>query len=431
MSRESVNTIIEQAVADDTFFDLLQADPDQAIAGFELDPSEVSAFHSRAYSVVVKATRRDRAEKAERESAQLAASLEGAAKPPAGPSKVRGRSSGALPALAGFALGIVVVAAGLGGYRYLEKVWPWQALGLTARPASVAPAGVAGSPSAGASAAAAKQPVQGGAATPVASAPSGGDPVASAYYQSVGMSLARFLGSFSATYDALEAGKDPGQDLRNLGPELNDLKQQVAGATPPNPLQQDHQALVQIIAILQADTGLMQTAVSQNNTSQAVLLASQMNGLLDQIPDEVAFAMEAHPELYQSISSSRQLPHALNYDVVSQNVTRQGYNTPMVVMRVALQKSAPSVDEVIDSARQAIVDARQSNPQATHVRVVAYAETNTEIGGQVGAADWFCGPDERPQGVDPKSSWQTDCNKVYVTPTLPGSNPGQPQVVSY
>src|SRR5438309_1396114 len=141
MSREAVNQIIDRAVADDTYFELLRNDPDRAVEGYELDPSELSAIRSGAYNVVVRGRRRDREEQTVVAVGQTSVPADTSARraspllvsdqtPPPAKAPVAG--------LIGFLIGILVIGGGIGGFRYVEGQWPWQALGLDHKAAPAA-----------------------------------------------------------------------------------------------------------------------------------------------------------------------------------------------------------------------------------------------------------------------------------------------------
>jgi hypothetical protein len=137
--------------------------------------------------------------------------------------------------------------------------------------------------------------------------------------------------------------------------------------------------------------------------------------VLDQLQDEVSFAVAPHPELYQPIDSQQQLSHVVNVDVISQNVTTRNNAPASVNLRVGLQSGNPSTDVVSDTLRHTIMAARQTFPQAGQVRVTAFTESNGAVGSQLGSADWYCSPDARPPDASANSSWQDSCGKIYLT----------------
>ncbi|MBV8086252.1 MAG: hypothetical protein JO247_15710 [Chloroflexi bacterium] len=134
MSREAVNQIIDRAVADDSFFELLRSDPEQATQGYELEPFEVSAFRARAYNVVVRATRREREERAAIEASRAELAARRAAPPPLVSTPTPPSPRAPIAGLVGFLAGLLVIAGGLGGFKYFEGQWPWEALNLVRQP---------------------------------------------------------------------------------------------------------------------------------------------------------------------------------------------------------------------------------------------------------------------------------------------------------
>ena len=151
-----------------------------------------------------------------------------------------------------------------------------------------------------------------------------------------------------------------------------------------------------------------------------------MDALFNQLPDEVAFATAPHPELYQTIDSSQQLSHIQKFDVLSQNVTTRNNAAASVILRIGLQSDNPSNEEVSDTLRHGVVAARQSNPQAGQVRVMAFREVSGQVGSQVGTADWYCSPDARPPDAGGSSNWQESCNKIYLSLSGSGTTTGMP-----
>ncbi|MDE3074405.1 MAG: hypothetical protein KGJ86_03165 [Chloroflexota bacterium] len=458
MSKEAVNQIIERAVQDEAFFERLRTDPAGATAGFELDEAERQAFAVGAYNVVVRSTRREREEKT-RQAAQPptevvpATSLPQPEQPGEPPAPGR-----AATAAAGAILGLVVVLGGTGAFRYVERQWPWEALGLAkaASPASIpsptlgarptskpAPAGAAAaSPSASPSAAPSASPsavpsaspsvpspsapaASGQAqlrSTPAASPSSPGEGVAvqRAYYEQVSQGLQAALKGFGATLTAIRDGKDATQPLSAFSASLADLQRQLPGAVPPDSLKQQHQALQQAVPLMVSDVDQLKGALNQKNQVQAVLIASEIDALFRELQDEVAFASAPHPDFYQAIETKQVLRHVVNFDVVSQSITQQGNSPASVQIRVALRSANPTQDEVTDTLHHGVVVARQGYPQATQVKVVGYKEASGSVGPQVGSADWYCGPNNLPGGVSSSAKWQDYCGKIYVT-SPPGS----------
>jgi hypothetical protein len=461
MSREAVNQIIDRAVADESFFELLRNQPDKAVEGYALETAELSAIRAGAYNVVVRATRQERQEESDL-AASRAAKTSAAAYAAAQPAPMPASAQPKMPVggLIGFFVAVLVIGGGVGGFRYVQHQWPWQALGfakaaaqpsipaptLGARPKPSGQAAASGAPAASAKPA---PSAAGAAAAPTSAAPkpaasgqaqlrptpqASGSPVASAssaagqadasraYYQAVGSRMASLMKSFSSVLASLRAGNDPSKDLADVSTELGDLKQHLDDAPPPDQLKQQHQTLVQAIPLLQADSDQLKTAVGQKNSVQAVLIASEMDAMLNQVPDEMAFATQPHPEIYQPVNSSQQLTHILNFDVLSQNVAARSNTPASVVLRIGVQSANPSKDEVSDTVRHGIVAARETYPQAGQVRIVAFAESNGSAGNQqIGSADWYCSPDARPPDYNASANWQDSCARVYVT--LPGSSP--------
>ena len=112
MSREAVNQIIERAVNDDAYLQLLSSNPDEAIAGYDLDPMEASALRSGAYGVVVRATRRDREQRATAQAPKPAAVIPTptrAAAPAPFSTQPAPREKTPVAGVLGFFLGIVVI----------------------------------------------------------------------------------------------------------------------------------------------------------------------------------------------------------------------------------------------------------------------------------------------------------------------------------
>ena len=462
MSRQAVQSIIDRAVADESFFEQLRNDPDRAIDGYVLDDSERSAFRAGAYNVVVRASRKERDEQTELEAhrASLAAAARSAPTLVTEPAPPPPRMP--VGGLIGFFAAILIIGGGIGAFRYFEAQWPWQALGfakpqaqasipaptLGARPkpsgqasrpaaaGSTAPSAAASSP-----ASAAAKPSGSGqaqlrpssAASP-SSAPSAApsaqsaqqSEITKAYYQAVGTRMADLMKSFSNVLAGLRAGNDVSKDVADIGNELADLNQHVNDAPPPDQLKQQHQILVQAIPILQADNDQLRAAVAQKNGIQAVLYASEIDAVLNRMPDEMSFATTPHPEIYQPVASSQNLQHILNFDVLSQNVTARSNTPASVMLRIGVQSASPSNDEVSDTLRHSIMVARQTYPQAGQVRVAAYAENNNSNPQQVGTADWYCSPDARPPDASSSSNWQDFCSKIYVT-----VGGGSPTVVPY
>lgn len=453
MSREAVNQIIGRAVSDDAFFDLLRNDPDKVIQGFELDEAELGAIRSGAYNVVVRGMRKDRADLAadnarrasQAAAARMAVPVAAVGGPPPAPPKAP--AAGVL----GFVIGIVIIAGGIGGFRYVKQQWPWQALGF-ARPvaqASIPAASLGARPKPSAQAAASPSAAAPAASKPVAkpsanssaaaqlrpspSAASSLNPNAAAsasaqsldqqraYYQAVGGRLANLVKDFTAALADVRAGNDPTNNLSALSNDVGDLQQHLNDAPAPDQLKAQHAALLQAVPLLKGDVDQLKSAVDQKNSVQAVLVAAEMDALLNQVSDEVQFATAPHPELYQAINSSQPMAHVLNFDVLGQNVVARSNAPSNVTVRIALQAPNPSQDEVSDTLRHGIVAARQSYPQAGQVRVVGFNENNGTVGSQIGTADWYCSPDARPPDAAQLSNWQDACGRVYVT--LPGSSP--------
>jgi hypothetical protein len=470
MSREAVNQIIDRAVADDAFFDLLRSNPDQAIQGYDLDAAEASAFRSGAYNVVVRGTRKDREEeaawRAKREAPVMAAARPG---PELAETPLQRQPKLPIAGLVGFFAGLLILGGGIGGFRYFEHQWPWQALGFgkAAAPGAIpapslgARAKPSASParSAAASSAPSGSPASSGAASPQRSAaaaspsnrgtgqatlrpsptaapsssasPADQSAADKAYFQAVGSRLATVLKTFSTTLNAIRGGSDPSTNLNDLTNAVSDLRQHLSDAPPPNQLRQQHQTLVQAVPLFQAGLDQLKSAIDQKNTVQQILVAAEMSALLEQVPDEVAFATAPHPELYQQIDSSQQLSHIQNFDVLSQNVTSRNSTPAAVTLRIGLQADNPSSDDVSDTLRHSIVAARQTYPQAGQIRVVAFKEVNGGIGNQLGSADWYCSPDARPPdaGGSSPSNWQDYCGKIYLS--MPGSGSTNVTAVPY
>jgi len=454
MSREAVNQIIERAVADESFFEQLRSDPEGAVQGFNLEPSEASAFKSGAYDVVVRATRKDRADQSawDVKRAANAAAAARSPEPTAAASAGAAAPKAPVAGLAGFFMGLIIIGGGIGAFRYVESQWPWQALGFgkvaapatiptpslgaRPRPSTVAPpapaSAVAPSSASRSTPATAAKPSASSAGSgqaqlrpsPSASAAASAqqNEVDKAYFQAVGVRLANVVKSFGATLADLRAGNDPGKNLAALSTALADLQQHLSDAPPPDQLKQQHQALVQAVPLMQADVDQLKAAVNQKNTVQAVLIAGEFGSLLEQLPDEVVLATQPHPELYQPIDSSQQLTHILNFNVISQNVTARNNAPAAVVLQIGMQAGNPSPAEVSDTLRHSIMAARQSYPQAGQVRVIAFKEVNGARGGQLGTADWYCSPDARPPGASPSGNWQDSCSQVYLS--MPGGNGG-------
>ncbi|MBV8086214.1 MAG: hypothetical protein JO247_15515 [Chloroflexi bacterium] len=462
MSREAVNQIIDRAVADDSFFELMRNDPNQAVAGYDLDEAELSAIRAGAYNVVVRATRTERDEQAALAASKAAQSV-AVARPTLAETPAPAAPKPPIGGLIAFFAGVAIIAGGIAGFRYLgpQHQWPWQALGLAkpaaqpsipaptlgARPKPSATGQAAASPSAAAPSAAASSPAaiskpsgsaagngqaqlrpstapSASASASAAASASGPQQAASsqAYYQAVGARMANVMKSFSNVLTALRAGNDPTKDLNDLTNELTDLKQHIDDAPPPDQLKQQHQTLGQAIPIIQSNVDPLKTAVAQKNNTQAVLYAAEIDAILNQMPDELSFATQPHPELYQAIDSSQQLGHIVNFDVISQNVTARSNTPAAVVLRIGLQSGSPSQDEVSDTLRHGVVAARQTYPQAGQVRIIAFSENNGAASNtQLGTADWYCSPDARPPDASNSNSWQDSCSKIYVT--LPGNNP--------
>jgi hypothetical protein len=474
MSRQAVNQIIERAVGDEAFFEMLRNRPDEAIQGYELDASEASAFKSGAYNVVVRATRQDRNADAELQAQRAARASAPKDAPVLADTALQRPAKAPIAGLAGFFIGIVIIGGGLGAYRYFQSQWPWQTLGVgkVAAPAAIpspslgarpkpsgqpsrsAATSAVASPSASAQAA----PPRSAAAKPApsASAPAGTasqatlrqSPSASpsaaaastaqqseaqkAYFQAVGGRMATLLKSFAATLTDLRGGSDPTKDLSDLSNAASDLRQHLGDAPPPDQLKQQHQALTQAMPLFQAAADQLKSAVEQKNNVQALLVAAEMGALLDQVPDEVAFATAPHPELYQAIDSSQQLSHIQNFDVLSQNVTSRNSAPASVSLRIGLPSDNPSKDEVSDTLRHSVVAARQSFPQAGQVRVIAFKDANGSVGNQIGTADWYCSPDARPPDAGSSSgNWQDYCGKIYVSVPGSGGSGGNVTAVPY
>lgn len=446
MSRQAVNAIIDKAVADDTYFELLRNSPDRALQGYELDPAEISAFRSGAYNVVVRATRKDREEQAAWDAKRAEAEASAARRreqPALAGTPIQQQPKTPVAGLIGFLLGILVIGGAVGGFRYAENVWPWQALGLGradaraaiptptlgARPKPTPAAGRAApsnasrpaqaAPSASASAGTGQAQLRPSPASPPAAPAASISPeerarVEKAYYQAVGSRLNSTVRSFAALLAGLRAGNNPSKDLADLTAGLADLNQHLGEASPPDQLKQQHQTLAQAMPLLTSDASQMKAALDQNNDVQAILVAAEMSALLNQVPDELAFATAAHPELYQPINSTQQLAHIVNFDVVNQNVTATNNAPAAVQLRIALQAANPSPDEVSDTLRHSVVAARQSHPQAGQVHITAFKETNGQVGAQAGAADWYCSPDAHAPDAGPSGNWQDSCAKIYV-----------------
>jgi hypothetical protein len=242
-----------------------------------------------------------------------------------------------------------------------------------------------------------------------------------AYYQAVGSRLANVVKDFTATLADLKAGKDANGDLSALSNDATDLRQHLNDAPPPDQLKRQHAALLQAVPLLQGNVDQLKSALAQSNTDQAILIAAEIDALLNQVSDEVQFATTPHPDLFQAINSSTPLTHVLNFDVLGQNVVARSNAPSNVTVRIALQSASPSADEVTDTLRHGVVAARQTYPQAGQVRVVGFNESNGSVGSQVGMADWYCSPDAKPPDANQLNGWQDACSRIYVT--LPGSQP--------
>jgi hypothetical protein len=451
VSREAVNQIIERAIADDSFFELLRNNPDQAIQGYALDESELSALRAGAYNVVVRGMRKDREDQAVLQARKTAGpSIAAAPEPSAvgGPRPEQPRRA-PVASIAAFLIWAVIIGGGIGGFRYFERQWPWQALGF-GKPAAQAaipspslgarpkPSGqAAASPSTSEPAQPAAKPSTPNSSAPAqlrpspTPAPSAGASAAAAsgqsldieraYYQAVGSRLAKVVKDFSTTLGDLRAGNDATNDVSALSNDASDLRQHLNDAPPPDALKRQHAALLQAVPLLQGDIDQLKSALAQKNNDQAILIAAEMDALLNQVSDEVQFATTPHPELYQAINSSTPLTHVLNFDVLGQNVVARSNAPSNVTVRIALQAPNPSPDEVSDTLRHGVVAARQTYPQAGQVRVVGFSENNGTVGTQVGTADWYCSPDAKPPDANQLSSWQDACSRIYIT--LPGSPP--------
>ncbi|HEX6512709.1 MAG TPA: hypothetical protein VF157_10445 [Chloroflexota bacterium] len=245
--------------------------------------------------------------------------------------------------------------------------------------------------------------------------------VEKAYYQAVGTRLGGVVRSFAAALADLKASSDPSKDVGDLSAAVGDLGQHLGDAPPPDALKQQHLTLGQAVPLMQGDIDQLKSAIDQKNGVQAVLIAAEFDSLLNQVPDEVAFATAPHPELYQPIETSQQLTHVLNVDVITQNVSTRNNMPASIMLRIAVQSGNPSNEEVSDTLRHSVVAARQTYPQVGQVRVLAFKEANGAVGAQVGSADWYCSPDARAPDASASSNWQDSCGKVYVT--VAGSPP--------
>ena len=456
MSREAVNQIIDRAVADDGFFELLRNNPEQAVQGYELDASEASAVKSGAYNVVVRAKRVDHADEAALQAKRVTAANAARQAPALADTTLQRPPRAPVGGLIGFFIGIIVIGGGLGAFRYFEHQWPWQMAGFgkAAAPAAIpAPSlgarpkplgqpasasAVAAKPSAGGPAPAAAPKPQASASgssgqatlrpspSPSASASSASAAQQSdtqkAYFQSVGTRMGTLLRAFAATLADIRSGNDPSKNLGDLSSATSDLRQHLGDAPPPDQLKQQHQTLVQAVPLFQSGLDQLKSAIEQKNTIQVILVTAEMRALLDQVPDEVAFANAAHPEMYQPIDSSQQLSHIQNFDVISQNVTSRNSAAATVSLRIGLQSQNPTNDEVSDTLRHSVVAARQSFPQAGQIRVMAFKESNGSVGNQLGAADWYCSPEARPPDAAAGGNWQDYCGKIYLSLPASGGN---------
>lgn len=454
MSREAVNKIIDRAVTDDSYFEELRNYPERAIQGFDLDPAEASAFKSGAYNVVVRATRKDReaeaALRAKRAADAAAATATPRSEPPLIGSPSPPPPKAPVAGLVGFFIGILVIGGGIGGFRYFESQWPWQALGFgkAASPANIpAPSlGARPKPSVTARSAPASASAPGRSAAPAPSSAGSGQAqlrptpapssaassspsaavkaqqaaVEKAYYQAVGTRLANVDKSFRGMVTDLRVGNDPTKNVADLSGAVADLGQHLNDAPPPDQLKRQHDTLVQAVPLMQSGVDQLKTALGQKNNVRADLVAAEIGSLMQQLPDELSFATQPHPEIYQPIDSSQQLTHILNFDVLSQNVTARNNAPAAVVLRIGMQSGNPTPDEISDTLRHSIMAARQSFPQAGQVRVTAFKEANGAVGSQVGSADWYCSPDAKAPDAGSSTNWQDSCSKVYLS--MPGAN---------
>jgi hypothetical protein len=381
--------------------------------------------------------------------------------------------------LVGFLAGLLVIAGGLGGFKYFEGQWPWEALGLVRQPAAAAPipsptlgarpkpsasggaitgrastAATVSSAASGAPVAASQtaspQPAASAAAaasspgpssqagngqatlrpssssapagSAVPSASSGVDVAAEkAYYDAVGARLAAVVNSYGGVVVDIRAGNDPTTDLTDLSNGLSDLAKHLNDAPPSDALKPEHQTLSQAVPLLQGDADQLKLAASQKNGTQAALIAVEMQAVFAQLPDEIQFATVPHPDFFQPVDSSQQLSHIVQFDVLGQNLTTGNNGPPTVQLRIGLKAPTLSNDQLSDTLRHSIVAARQTYPQAGQVHVTAYKEANGAPGQQVGSADWYCSPSSQPPGST--ADWQAACGKIFVT--LPGATPAQ------
>lgn len=427
MSKDAVNQIVQRAVDDDAYFELLRTNPERATADFDLDDAERQAFSVGAYNVVVRSTRKERSEQASLAAARPSVGQTTATSSvPTAAAETGHRASGGGVALLTFLILIFGAAGGSLGFRYVEHQWPWQALGfgkaaspggiptptLGARPQ---PTTATGSAAASASRRPAASTSASASAKPAASSTSSATDIAvqKAYYDGVGQRFLTVNKTYLALLTALRAGNDTAKPLSDLEAALADLKQQLPGAVPPANLDQQHQTLTQAVPLLQSDLSQLRTAIDQKNQVQSVLIATEMQAVFGQLQDELTFANAPHPEFYQPIDTKQPLPHVLEFDVLAQNVTQRSGGPASVQLRIALRSDNPSSDELGDTLHHGVVVARQNFPQATKVQVVGFKEINGQVSQQqIGTADWTCSPDTASGGTSPSPNWQQECSKI-------------------
>ncbi|HUZ76342.1 MAG TPA: hypothetical protein VMV93_02035 [Chloroflexota bacterium] len=435
VSTAQVDAIVQRAMDDEAYFELLRTRPEEAIAGFDLDETERSAFLIGAYNAAVRARRRTRADDAARAAAaaaevqaQAAAAQAAPPLPPASTEPARG--TGVLwPVVAAL---VLLLAGSSAGYRAWEGQWPWQAAGLvpTAAPASIPRPTLGARPPAShvsaptpANAAATSAPAGlatpvPGAATPAPSSSSNSPAEVAlerAYFQAISQPLLRVVTSYRAILVALRAGSDAAQPLDNLTAGLKELRQKLPQSTPPSTLQAAHRTLVEAVPLLQADTAQLKAALAQQNEVQAVLIAGEINAVLSEMQDEVTFASQPHPDFVQGVGTSQTLSNVVQFDVVGQSINQVNSGPAAVTMRIALRPANPSAQQIADTLHHGVIVARQSFPQATEVQVQAFQEQNNQVGKQLGSAGWYCGATSLPSGVPPSANWQQFCGRVYIS----------------
>ncbi|MGH2365277.1 MAG: hypothetical protein ACRDHX_11600 [Chloroflexota bacterium] len=433
MSKAQVDAIVLQAADDEAYFELLRTRPEEALAGLDLDDAERSAFLIGAYNATVRATRRDRAADAARAAASVAEmhARAAAAAPAAAPASTEpARSSGVLwPVVAAL---VLLLACSSAGYRAWEGQWPWQAAGLprSAAPASIpqptlgarppashvpAPAPASSAPAAAPAGPAASAPGAVAPATPSSSSSPAELALERAYFNTISQPLLHVVTSYRAILTALRGGSDAAQPLADFAASLEQLRQKLPQSAPPSTLRASHRTLVAAVPLLQAGAAQLKAALAQHNEVQAVLIASEMNAVLNQMQDEVAFASQPHPDFVQGVGTSQPLSNVVQFDVVGQSLNQANSGPAAVSMRIALRLANPTQQQISDTLHHGVIVARQSFPQATEVQVQAFQEQNNQVGKELGSAGWYCGADSLPSGVPPSTNWQQFCGRVYIS----------------